>query len=150
MGDLRPATRTPGARLALAAVAVALFGLLSMHGWGSHATHSPDAMATGPQGANVMVAAGHDGTVGHAPMTDEGPAGLSAVHQPQAPDGDERGGMIGLCLAVLAGLLFGIALLLARGAIRIPRSLLPSRAHPVFLGRDRDPPGLLRLCVIRC
>lgn len=36
MQYFRTATRTRGARLALAAVAVALFGLLSMHGWGSH------------------------------------------------------------------------------------------------------------------
>jgi len=36
MRDVRTATRAPGARLALVAVAVALFDLMSMHGWGTH------------------------------------------------------------------------------------------------------------------
>lgn len=53
MRDVRAPAGSGGARYALAAVAVALFGLLSMHGWGSHTgAHSMGAM---PQNANVTI-----------------------------------------------------------------------------------------------
>lgn len=140
MRTLRTATPAPGARLALVTVAVALFGLLSMHGWGSHATHMMEAM---PHAA-------------HASMADNDPAVMPASdsptsrHQTRAPDRGDGAGMVGLCLAILTGLLLGIAALMGRRGCRIPRGLLPTWPHPVFVGRDRDPPDLLQFCVIRC
>lgn len=55
----------------LAPVAQALFGLLSMHGWGSHTAAHSMAMAA-PTDAAVMLpgAVGRD----HAPMADQSPA----------------------------------------------------------------------------
>ncbi len=67
-------------------------------------------------------------------------------------DGDEGTGLAALYLAVLAGLLLSMALLRVRGCtpIRILRRLMPIWPHPVFIGRDGDPPDLRQLSVIRC
>lgn len=155
MQELRAPTGTGGARYALAAVGVALFGLLSMHGWGSHTgTHS---LGVTPHGVDVTMASSTVGTLGNYAST----ASESAVSEQivavdpagkdsEDPDRESGAGLLGLCLAVLAGLLLGIALLLARPRIRIPRTLLPGWRSPVFIGRDRDPPSLRMLCVIRC
>lgn len=153
MQDRRTATQTRGARLAIAAVAVALFGLLSMHGWASHAgAHSMGAL---PQVRNVMMSAGHGAP--HVPAgiaVDDSvsvPSGSAAAdNQPQAPSGDGGGSLLGLCLAILTGLILGFALLMARRNIRVLRRLVPTWPSPVLYGRDRDPPDLLQLCVIRC
>ena len=156
MRDLRAPAGTRGARYALAAVAVALFGVLSMHGWGSHTgAHS---MGAAPQSASVRIAA--SGPVGHshsapAPIErdtyEQIAAGHSAGSGSEEPVGESGAGLLGLCLAVLAGvLLLGIALLLARRGVRIPRTLLPAWRPLLFIGRDRDPPDLRMLCVIRC
>lgn len=144
MQRLRTAHRR-GTRLALAAVAVVLFGLMSMHGWGSHAGAHP--MGAGSQ--SVMPVMDHTGVRAPASAAGDGSDGL-AGHPSQAPDGDEGGGLLGLCLAILAGLIVGVALTMARRGIRILDSLLPIWPIPVRYGRDRDPPDLLRLCVIRC
>ncbi|MGH3352003.1 MAG: hypothetical protein ACRDPS_15150 [Nocardioides sp.] len=150
MQDRRP-TQTRGARLALAAVAVALFGLMSMHGWGSHAGDHP--MGAVPEGAAVMTM-GHGGphalaaTAGNESVAAE--SDVSAAGQTQAPDGEGGGSILGLCLAILTGLILGFALLMARRGTRVLRSLLPTWHSPVFYGRDHDPPDLLHLCVIRC
>ncbi|UMG92195.1 DUF6153 family protein [Nocardioides sp. TF02-7] len=151
MRDLRAATRAPGARLALAAVAVALFGLMSMHGWGSHTGAHLAAPLPGP---SAITAATH----AHGGTTDTGDARLvmdessepASGHPTQAPDGDGDGGLLELCLAILAGILLGVALLLGRRRIRLARGTLQKWSLPVFIGRDRDPPDLRRLCVIRC
>lgn len=135
-----------GTRLALVAVAVALFGLLSMHGWGSHAGAHP--MGAGSQGAMpVMNQVGADAPTS---VAGDGSNGSVTSRPTQAPDGDEGGGLLGLCLAFLTGLILGVALTLARRGVRILSSLLPTWPSPVLYGRDRDPPDLLRLCVIRC
>lgn len=145
MQDLRTAT-TRGARLALVAVAVALFGLLSMHGWGSHAGAHP--MGAAPQGTSVM-AAGHG-----APQELTATAGEESVPagptDRQVPGDDGGGSILGLCLAILTGLVVGFALLMARRGIRVLRHLVPVWPEAVLYGRDRDPPDLLQLCVIRC
>lgn len=145
MQELRTAHRR-GTRLALAAVAVALFGLMSMHGWGSHAGAHP--MGAGSQSVMPVL----DQVGAHAPtsVAVDDSDGSMAGHQSQAPDGDEGGGLLGLCLAILTGLIVGVALTLARRGIRILSSLLPTWPSLVRYGRDRDPPDLLRLCVIRC
>lgn len=154
MQELRAPAGKRRARYALAAVTVALFGLLSMHGWGSHTgAHS---MGETPPRANVMIAASDSGGHGHSgPATSEPDASAQVVAaHPAGMDSDEPGesgaGLLGLCLAVMAGLVLGIALLLARRGVRIPPTLMPAWQSPVFIGRDRDPPRLRMLCVIRC
>lgn len=155
MQELRAPAGTGGARCALAAVAVALFGLLSMHGWGSHTgAHS---MGATPPSANVMMVASDSASHGHSGPAAGEPDALAQVvasHpagvEPKEPVGESGAELLGLCLAVMAGLVLGIALLLMRRGIRIPRTLLPAWQSPVFSGRDRDPPGLGMLRVIRC
>lgn len=139
----------------LAAVALALFGLLSMHGWGSH-TPGQDMAATSAT-STVSMDGGH---TPHSQMSVEGDhTSLAIANQARAaastggaemPGGDHGASLLGLCLAVLTALLVGIGLLLARRRVRIPRPLLPTWPLSVFIGRDRDPPELLQLCVIRC
>lgn len=94
----------------------------------------------------------HSGPAANEPVTPEPivaghPAGTSS----EKPLGENGAGLLGLCLAVLAGLLLlGIALLLAPRGARIPRTLLPAWQPLRFIRRDRDPPSLRMLCVIRC
>lgn len=146
MQGLRRAAHGRGTRLALAAVAVALFGLMSMHGWGSHVGAHP--MGASIESAGVTVLMDHGSPHASDPVAvAEGSAG----QQTQVPaDDEESSGLLGLCLAILTGLIVGIALTLARRGIRVLRSLLPAWPSASFFGRDRDPPDLLRLCVIRC
>lgn len=140
----------------LAAVAVALFGLLSMHGWGSHTGGHTVAMA--PASSAVSTDSSQAASHGHATMTGDGSkeSGSQVADRSappgghEKPDGDPGASLLGLCLAVLCGLLLGLALLLSRRGLRIPQWLLPTWTHPVFIGRERDPPDLLQLCVIRC
>ena len=139
----------------LTAVALALFGLLSMHGWGSHT--SGHSMATAPATSTVAMNSGH---TAHSQMSVEGDhTSLAIASRARAaastggaemPGGDHGASLLGLCLAVLTALLVGIGLLLARRRVRMPRPLLPAWSLSVFIGRDRDPPDLLQLCVIRC
>lgn len=138
----------------LAAVALALFGLLSMHGWGSHTAGHTMAMA--PAANAVVATSGH---ADHQMLTTrerasepdpEDAIGAASTAGQEKPGGDPGTGLLGLCLAVLCALLLGIALLLARRGTRTPRSLLPTWPQLVFIGRDRDPPDLLQLFVIRC
>ncbi len=129
MRDLRAPAGTRGARYALAAVAVALFGLLSI----GPLSHDHSGPAASEPDTSEPIVAGH-------------PVGMSS----EEPIGENGAGLLGLCLAVLAGLVLGIALLLVRRGVRIPRTLLPAWQPRLFIGRDRDPPSLGMLCVIRC
>ena len=99
---------------------------------GGVAGHGRSKSAAGELDAFAPVGAGHS-------------AGLDSDEP-----GESGAGMVGLCLALLAGLVLGTAFLLARRGIRFPRALLPAWHLPVFIGRDRGPPGLSELCVIRC
>lgn len=132
MRDLRTQVWAPGARVMLAAVALALFGLLSMHGWGSHA--GGHAMAMAPASSAVSTDSGQAGDHGHTAMSNpssndldwrpaDGPARTGGHEK---PDGDPGDSLLGLCLAILCGLLLGLALLSARRGIRIPHWLLPT------------------------
>lgn len=140
----------------LAAVALALFGLLSMHGWGSHTPGHTMAMA--PSANATMMGSGHAAdhsemsrTTDPASEPNEGkPVSAASASGHEDPGGDQGAGLLSLCLAVLGTLLLGIALLLARRGLHVPGWLLPTGPHPVIIGRDRDPPDLLQLCVIRC
>lgn len=133
--------------------ALALFGLLAMHGWGTHA-----GMHVGMNHGSIPDAP--HSAEDHAAGTEKVPAGLSmrAAALNRAADcgsacggsGSARIGLIALCLAVLGALGLAVVLLLLRRRIPKPRSMLPTRRRPVIVSRDRDPPDLLRLCVIRC
>jgi hypothetical protein len=155
MQELRRPALDRGPSYALAAVAIALFGLLSMHGWSSHTgAHSMRPM---PESANIMIAGGtpihrdHTGRAASAPDTSgKVVAGHPAAMDSGKPVGESGAGVVGLCLAVLAGLLLGIALVLKRRGVRVPRTLLPAWQPPLLIGRDRDPPDLGMLCVMRC
>ena len=106
MQDLRAPTGTRGPRYALVAVAVALFGLLSMHGWGSHTgAHSVGATS---QSAIAMIAASgaishdHSGPAANEPDTSEPiVAGHQAGMSSEEPVDENGAGLLGLCLAVL-------------------------------------------------
>ena len=156
MWDLRTPTWASGARVMLAAVALTLFGLLSMHGWGSHTGGHSTAMM--PASSTVSTVSSQAAGHGHATMSDHSsresgshPADASAsTSGHEQPGGDPGANLLGLCLAVLCGLLLAIALLWARRGLRIPQWLLPTWPHSVLIGRERDPPDLLQLCVIRC
>jgi hypothetical protein len=154
--NLRSIAGTPGARYVLVVAALALFGLLSMHGWGTHAgmhtetSHSPGQVA-GLHGDDhgSLLATAHGGQVaGDAVAMD---ADTVACGDGCGGSGSDGGmGLVGLCLAVLGGLVLAFALLLLRRCIPLLRTMLPTFRHPVLLSRERDPPDLLRLCVIRC
>lgn len=127
-----------------------------MHCLGSHTGGHARALA--PASSAVSTHAGGYTGHGHSSTTDDASkesdsqaADRSASTGGQEkPDGDPGASLGGLCLAVLCGLPLAMALLVARRRIRIPPWLLPSWTHPVFMGRERDPPDLLQLCVIRC
>ena len=123
----------------------ALTGLLAMHGLSdhgaaaSHAGHAPsNHTATATVHSNQMATAAHGAaedvglTVGES---DEGSPGMA---------------MAGLCLAVLAGAIIGLLLLLPhRGALSV-RSVALAFAPAAPSGRrDRDPPCLFELSVLR-
>lgn len=85
----------------------------------------------------------------------DGPAEpVDVTSQDLVADGGHHGGQdigaMALCLAILGGLVLGTLLLLGRRLLPAPIALLPTWQLPVSLTRDRDPPDLHRLCVIRC
>lgn len=151
--DLRTIARMPGARYALVVACLALFGLLSMHGWGTHAgmhaetSHAPSHVALVHSDAHAAT----PDTPRHGRATPTSDYAASCDNT--CGDGGSDGGMglAGLCLAVLGGVLAAaFALLLLWRCFPLLRTMLATFRHPVLLGRDRDPPDLLRLCVIRC
>lgn len=153
MRDLRALIWAPGARVMLVAVAVALFGLMSMHGWGSHT--GGHIMAMAPANGAISTEASHAPDRGHATKTHDGLERAGAQTADAAdgrdePDGGSGAALLEICLGVLAGLLLGVALLFARRGLRLPQWLLPGWTHPVLIGREREPPDPLHLCVIRC
>jgi len=109
---------------------VALFGLFAMHGWGVHGS-------------------GHDTFASQAAEA----CGAPAVHHcpPDPAQSPADHGLMGLCLAILSGVAALAFALVARRRRPMP--------HPagqllyVFVPRwvrERDPPDLLALGVIRC
>ena len=153
--NLRSITGTPRARYALVVAALALFGLLSMHGWGTHAGMHAETSHSTTHAALLH----HDhAAVLAAPYSGQEAGDTAAVATDTVSCDDDCGGsgsgsgmgLAGLCLAILGGLVLAVALLVLRRCIPRFRSLMPVFRHPLLLGRERDPPDLLRLCVIRC
>jgi len=151
------------------AMFVVLAGLFGMHGLASHGTGDMAAMAGVTSGAEV-----HPGTA-RAPVP--GAASLGVAHTPPArsattpvrsgatrdgrafedvahfatSDGGSSSGMVEMCLAFLAAGLIALLALLARQhtrglTVRVDRL----RLNLGGLGRDRDPPSLTQLSILRC
>ena len=128
--------------LRLLVFAAALAGLFAMHGLGEHGASSHDMNA--PMNPAVMA-------ISHTSQMDS----ADATENANAADGVPAEGfpgmaMAGLCLAVLAGAVIGLLLL------RPPRKVLFLRliCRPFLRTRmpgrrDRDPPGLFELSVLR-
>lgn len=157
MGNLRSIAGHLAARFVLVVAAVALFGLLSMHGWGTHAGmhpevgHAPTHVASLNDNAHVREAGATQRTHTAAETTSQGRISATACDDDcGGSDLDVGIGLLGLCLAVLGGLMLALALLLLRRCIPLLRTMRPAYRYPALLSRDRDPPDLLRLCVIRC
>jgi hypothetical protein len=150
--NLRTIAGKPGARYVLAVATLALFGLLSMHGWGTHAgmhAENRHAAHVAMAHADAHASAADATSQGQATATSDNAAGCDTDCRSGGSDGGM--GLAGLCLAVLGGVLAAaLALLLLRRGIPLLRTMLPAFGHPILLDRDRDPPDLLRLCVIRC
>lgn len=183
-------------RLALGTIAVALFGLISMHGWGSHSSQPLPALPgealhvqhggaltadTVSTTANAWHASGQDmirisvQTPAHQTMyaglrtakavsvlasqqrdiVSQHPTstGIDDTGETRAAGRDghnAHGGLVGLCLAILAGLVLLALLLTGHCGVHPLAAWLPAWSLPVCIGRDRAPPDLLRLCVVRC
>jgi hypothetical protein len=131
--------------LLVALLFLLLAGVLGMHGWGSHGVtsggHVPSAHHTGL--AELQ----------HAAVTVGGVVGEGMSADPPTLAGrPDFGGMplVGLCVAVLSPVGF-VLLLLAALRWRAPLPLPPARPWHSrrARGRDRDPPSLARLSVLR-
>lgn len=115
-----------------------------MHGLGDHGTapHEMHAAAMAP-----AIAAADPLHGAHADANDEVPVKPSAA----APDSPSSGMlMVGLCLAILVGALIGFLLARPLRVVAWTRSnalaFVPARP---FGRRDRDPPCLFKLSVLR-
>lgn len=119
-----------------------LAGLFAMHGLSDHAGPGHDANAAmGPS----MVAVSD---TGHTADAEPAARGSSPVDD--APDQDSSGGMVGLCLTVLAGAILGSLMLRPlRIAVFTRPSVLTLVAGPGSGRRERDPPCLFELGVLR-
>ena len=137
--------RTSLARLLLLAGAVA--GLFMMHGLGDHgiAHHAAE-----PSHAAVAESAEHPGHTSPAGTT-AGDAPRSPIRTSVSAPADGGSKEWGLCMAVLAGVLFALAGLRAWG--RRPSVLalrLLSSVRYAATTRERDPPRLVQLSICRC
>lgn len=160
--NIRAVAGARGVRFALLVSVVALFGILSMHGWGIHASPHAGTHA-GPQvqdldrlddpmlqdGSGVFPASAR---VNHERAAHGGHAttGDLAVCEADCGSGHGSWGMAGMCLAVIGALLLGLGLLFLGRAVPRPPSLAHATRYLVAISRERDPPDLFVLSVIRC
>ncbi len=163
MLDVRSAAGFAGPRLVLVAAAVAIFGLLSVHGWGTHAgmhndaSHASHASHASNDVAPLNGAADVPGVEPaqrtHAAAegaTQSRVGGVVCVDGCGGVDPGVGMGLLGLCLAVLGTVMLAFAVLLRRRCIPLLRTMRPAYWYPALPSRDRDPPDLLRICVTRC
>ena len=144
---LAPAGRGDPHRLLVAVLFVVLAGVLGMHGWGSH----------GVAGAGHTTSGHHSGVTAepeHRGVTIALTVGDGRATAAPAPTGSRHSsgmGLTDLCVAVLSGLGF-VVLLLLRSRRPLAAALMPTLRpwhSPTLRGRDRDPPSLARLSVLR-
>jgi hypothetical protein len=141
-------TRQLRRALAAAVWVLLIGGLFAMHGLGTHGA-----------GAHGGVALNMTGTSGHAahhsvlPGTADRTADAEPVTGASEPNDEGHGsmGLLMLCLVILAATLAGFAQVLLRHLRRSPLCTLPWGFPAIWvIGRDRDPPDLRRLSVMRC
>lgn len=125
----------------------ALFGLFAMHGLGDHGASPHEMHASAMAPAIVDADPAHGEHSSHADARDQS----SAADPAAAPDSPSPGmWMAGLCLAVLVGALIGFLLARPQRVVVFTWSnalaFVPARHSG---RRDRDPPCLLKLSVLR-
>lgn len=130
-----------------ACVLLVLAGLFGMHGLSDHGMSTADAQTMRGQVAAPVAAVAHP----VEQVVSASPAGSARVAHHAMGHRGGTGQMGGLCLAILTGLLLGLA-----------GWLSAQRRHPLFekqfrvaplprpRGRDPDPPSLVLLSVSRC
>jgi hypothetical protein len=122
----------------------ALAGLFVMHGLNDHGASGHDVDAPTD---SAVVAMSHTSQMAH----DAGDAPEGALTVAGAPGQDLPGvAMAGLCLAVLAGAIIGFLLLRPQPGVIFWRPIVqPFVPAPPSGRRDRDPPSLFELSVLR-
>ena len=134
-----------------ACVLLVLAGLFGMHGLSGHGMSSDNAAMTDNAGAMMGPIAA--AAAGHAAHQAPGSTEFSVAQKLQpANDHGRMGDMAaGLCLAILAGLLLGLAVWLSAHRRRpLFEELLRLVPLPRPRGRDPDPPSPDLLSVWRC
>jgi hypothetical protein len=131
--------RPRGRRTLIAAAwLLALLGLFGMHALGTHGTAS------------------HQGAASHHrmthSMTDQSVILIDPLRPSASPDmHGAGGGVLGLCMAVLGGVLLSLILRLRNRRRELCLTARrPTLALRVVIRRERDPPNLVRLSVMRC
>jgi hypothetical protein len=137
----------------------AVVGLFAMHGLGAHgASHHPGPLAVDSHHAGAAVPAGMSDPVpgkqsrqlSSTASSIGGTASSSTPARATAP-GETGSGLVGLCMAVLAGVLFALAGPRAWGRLRAAVTLrLVAGLRLAAAARERDPPLLVRLSICRC
>ena len=123
--------------------AAALVGLFAMHGLSDHGAASHDMAPMNP----AVTAMGHTGQM--AGDSREATAGARATAGDPG-EGSPGMAMAGLCLAVLAGAVMAFLALRPQGSVALLMSLAWSFVPARLSGcRDRDPPCLFQLSVLR-
>lgn len=126
-------------------------GLLAMHGLGTHGTRAHAAVGQPAIGQALTHVDGQKSAADHAQADPEATSGTerSAIGTPIG-----HGSMTGLfaaCLAILCGILAAVAAVFLRQLSRRPLACSAREVRAlVIAGRDRDPPCLVRLSVMRC
>lgn len=135
----RPTARGGLFRSVLFLVAI---GVLGMHGIDTHGA-SPSHVSAVAHGISPVGAQTLTGPALHVE------AGQVAVGTPR--DADGAGSLVGLCMAVLNAALVLLVLLWTRRRVPSLRVWLDRRQTlRLPYGRDRDPPSLAHLSVMRC
>ncbi len=122
-----------------------LLGIIAMHGLETHGTGSHEAMG---HSAVTATGAGTSDTVTHEESSQTGQVEIASASPSHS---GLESGLVATCLAILGGLFLAIAIMLLGLLGRRPLGTAPReiRALPL-VGRDRDPPCLVRLSVMRC
>ena len=122
----------------------ALMGIFAMHGLSDHGASSHDMSAPMNPAVTMTKHAGHAAEAALG-ATDDTLTGSAAPEEPSSGMA-----MAGLCLAVLVGAVVGLLLLRPHRAVVFvrPVSLTLVAARP-SARRDRDPPCLFQLSVLR-
>ena len=146
-------SQIPRRLLGAAVWGLLLGGIFAMHGLGTHGTGAHAEMeqpAMSNASAHMDISgAGHPAHV--VPESESTSSeDLSWVVGEPAGSGSMTG-LMAMCLAILGGVLAGFVALFMRYRCRRPLMRAVRQVHAlVIASRDRDPPCLVRLSVMRC